>query len=283
MDNIKFIAEIGSNHNRFWQRTTKLIRIAKKIGCYAVKFQLFNVDKLYRNANDRMTNKQNELPQPFIPAISKYCQDNDIKFGYTPFDDEAIELLKPYVDFFKISSYELLREDFIKSVYKTGVKLILSSGMLLTEELYDLYLNIIASDPDEVRPIDILHCVADYPAKPGDCNLDVIGQYKMLFSAFDNKIGWSDHTKQPGVIYQAVASVAEIIEFHLDLEDGQGNEYKHGHCWKPSEIAPVIENVNIMQLAKGSPIKKLSEGELKSLGNRADAVDGLRPIKQANE
>ena len=43
----KFIAEIGSNHNRNLSRCYKLIDEAKKLGFYAVKFQLFKINKLY--------------------------------------------------------------------------------------------------------------------------------------------------------------------------------------------------------------------------------------------
>ena len=43
----KFIAEIGSNHNRSLSRCYKLIDEAKKLGFYAVKFQLFRIEKLF--------------------------------------------------------------------------------------------------------------------------------------------------------------------------------------------------------------------------------------------
>ena len=43
----KFIAEIGSNHNRSLKRCFKLIDEAKKLGFYAVKFQLFKIDNLF--------------------------------------------------------------------------------------------------------------------------------------------------------------------------------------------------------------------------------------------
>ena len=43
----KLIAEIGSNHNRSLKRCFKIIDEAKNLGFYAVKFQLFKIDKLF--------------------------------------------------------------------------------------------------------------------------------------------------------------------------------------------------------------------------------------------
>jgi len=40
------IAEIGTNHDRKIKKAFKLIDIAKKTGCDAVKFQLFTADKI---------------------------------------------------------------------------------------------------------------------------------------------------------------------------------------------------------------------------------------------
>ena len=43
----KFIAEVGSNHNRNIKRCYRLIDEARNLGFYAVKFQLFKINELY--------------------------------------------------------------------------------------------------------------------------------------------------------------------------------------------------------------------------------------------
>ena len=48
-------------------------------------------------------------------------------------------------------------------------------------------------------------------------------------------IGWSDHTTKSLVVYKAVQKwKASYVEMHIDL-DGQGFEYKSGHCWLPKK------------------------------------------------
>ena len=44
----------------------------------------------------------------FIPEIAARCREKKIKFVCTPFYLKAVDELFPYVDFYKIASYELL-------------------------------------------------------------------------------------------------------------------------------------------------------------------------------
>ena len=119
----KLIAEIGSNHNRDITRCYKLIDEAKNLGFYAVKFQLFKINKLFsKNAKKTYKNvlkkRKRELPINFIPKLYKYCKKKKIKFIFTPFDLKSVEVLKNYVDFYKIASYELNWRELLKRVLK---------------------------------------------------------------------------------------------------------------------------------------------------------------------
>jgi N-acetylneuraminate synthase len=110
---VKFIAEVSSNHSRNIDRTIEFIDSASKIGCDAVKFQLFKIDKLFapeilRNSKHHRERKQWELPLKFLPVLSKRCKEKKIQFGCTPFYIDAVKELEPYVDFYKVASYELL-------------------------------------------------------------------------------------------------------------------------------------------------------------------------------
>ena len=48
-DNFYFIAEIGNNHNGDINRAIELIDIAVEAGVNSVKFQMRDMDTLYRN------------------------------------------------------------------------------------------------------------------------------------------------------------------------------------------------------------------------------------------
>ena len=107
---IKFIAEIGSNHNQGLERTLQLIECAKEIGGTSVKFQLFKADKLYHPSfKSRIKDlKKSELPESFLSGIRRCCDDLDIKLGITVFDLDAVDVAVEYADWLKVGSYELL-------------------------------------------------------------------------------------------------------------------------------------------------------------------------------
>ena len=277
---IKFIAEIGSNHNRDINRCLKLVDIAKSLDCYAVKFQMFKIENLFakefikKNPNIKK-NRRNELPKSFVPIISRYCKKKKIKFSCTPFDLESVHFLNKYVDFFKIASYELLWSDLLKECAKTGKPLILSTGMASELEVKNALktLNLY-----KAKKISLLHCVSSYPADILHSNLRSI---QFMRKKFKLEIGWSDHTVNPLAIYSSVANFgASIVEFHFDL-DGKGWEFSHNHCWLPKDIKNVIKFINNEKKINGKFQKKYSQGEIKERFNRADPFDGLRPIKSS--
>ena len=274
---MKFIAEVGSNHNQNINRIYKFIEIAKKSGCWGIKFQLFKHDKLYSSEFKETQEllKKRELPEQFIPLISKKCKELKIKFGCTPFDLEAVEKLKNYVDFFKIGSYEILYLPLIKACASTQKPIIISTGMADISEIVEA---VLLCAQQNNKNISLLHCVSKYPTYAWECNLDRI---KILQEFFPNFIiGWSDHTTKHAIIMKAQSFGAKIIEFHLDL-DGVGEESlknKYTHCWFPLQMHEMIKN-SIIWEAEGNFIK-INEQEKKQ---RMDAFDGMRPCKEIRD
>lgn len=275
---VKFIAEISSNHNRNLKRCLKFIDTVAKVGCNAVKFQLFKIDNLFapevirrnRNIQER---KKWELPLDFLPVLYERSKKMGLDFGCTPFYLGAVKEMKPYVDFYKISSYDLLRLDLIKACGLTGRPVILSTGMANMEEIkkgVDVLRSV------KTKKISLLHCVSNYPTQLGDCNLAAI---TTLRKAFRCKVGWSDHSVSEAVLFRAVYKWnAEIIEFHFDL-DKRGREFDIGHCWLPEQISIVIKKINEIELADGNGRKPFfRKCEAQERKWRADPLDGLRPL-----
>ena len=125
----------------------------------------------------------------------------------------------------------------------------------------------------------ILHCVSSYPAPLDSINLNSINYLRKLTNN-KVKIGWSDHTKNSGIIYKAIFEhKAEIIEFHIDL-DKKGKEYKFNHCWLPNEIQEIINVIKKNNTISGKVKKIVSPSENIEKNWRADKSDGLRPLKK---
>ncbi len=130
----------------------------------------------------------------------------------------------------------------------------------------------------------ILHCNSAYPTPAEDANLQSIDTLKQQLIPWKNKlnikVGWSDHTVLPGVIYRAIHKYdVDFVEFHLDI-DGKGEEYKAGHCWLPEQISKIIKETRDGIVADGSGLIEPSESERSDRDWRADPIDGLRPLQK---
>ncbi len=278
MKNVKFIAEVSSNHSQDLNRCLQFVDKSAEIGCDAVKFQLFKIHELFseealKNKPKLLERKKWELPLSFIPEIAKRCRANNIEFSCTPFYLDAVSELEPYVDFYKIASYELLWDDLLIRCAKTKKPIVLSTGMATINEI-EHAVHIIKKNkcPDLI----LLHCTSAYPTPYTESNLSAI---KSIRDATNCEVGWSDHTVEPAVIARAIHKWgAKVVEFHLDLE-GKGEEFESGHCWLPNQIAFVINEAKKSFFADGSNIKGPTKLELSERMWRADPLDGLRPLK----
>src|SRR6266571_2271307 len=274
----QFVAEVSSNHNRDLARAIAFVDAASRIGCDGVKFQLFRVDELFApeilaKSPTHRARSQWELPEEFLPRIAARSRERGVQFACTPFSLRAVDVLLPYVDFYKIASYELLWDDLLRACAGTGKRVVIATGMATLDEIVraaGVLRRAGCADPL------LLHCTSGYPTPIEQCNLAAI---ETIRAATGARAGWSDHSVSPAVLYRAAHRwSAEMVEFHLDL-DGAGAEYSAGHCWLPHQIGPVIEAIRHGVAADGTGEKNPVEAEIADRPWRADPADGLRPMR----
>ena len=285
MKKIDFIAEISSNHNRDIERMKDFIYASNESGCTGVKFQLFKIEDLFApqilNKSKKHRDRKNwELSEKVIPELSQLSKSLGLKFSCTPFYIEAVDILEPFIDFYKIASYELLWEDLFKKCGEKGKPIVFSTGMANEDEI----LKAIKCTLDtSCNDIIVLHCNSAYPTPIEDANLSAIKTMNELIKPFKQKanikVGYSDHTVSLEVMSRAIFHYnVDFVEFHIDL-DGKGEEYKSGHCWLPDQIARLTSHVKLGLKADGFGKLEPSPSELPDREWRADPSDGLRPIQ----
>ena len=231
---VRFIADIGSNHDGNIGRANELIYQAKEAGCWGVKFQMFNSE---------LPNKPERewLNPDWLDPLSKQAHYYGMQFGCSVFYETAVDEVRPYVDFIKVTSNYGLREKLIQKI----LSLTKYKDYVLTTTGIPVY----ASYPPSMFYEDGVWIDRPKSNHSVQFSLLAIPEYPtpleyIHLKQLRNLDGWSDHSRKPGVIYKAVFEhLAKVVEFHLDLEDGQGWEYHYGHCWLPEEIKEVIKNV----------------------------------------
>ena len=275
------IAEISSNHNRDLDRAKKMISLASRYGFDAVKFQVFKIDKLFAEeilskSKQHSDRRQWELPLEFIPHLAEYSRTKGVKFGCTPFYIEAVDFLNPYVDFFKVSSYEILWHDLIRACGDTGKPFFFSTGMASFSEVRDV-INVIAHS--KTSQIFVMKCTSQYPSELENVNLASIKQLKKLkeISRKEINIGLSDHSRSIGVVLRAIHKYkVAAVELHIDLDE-KGVEFSTGHCWLPGELALLKQLIDEGILSDGRNKVGAVKEEFEEREWRADPNDGLRP------
>jgi len=260
------LAEAGSNHNGSIEQAKKLIAVAAEAKADAVKFQLFQAERLSADKKIQKMLKELEFRRDWLNELNIYAKRKDIMFIATPFDTDAVDLLDNInTPAFKIASGDLTNLPLIKYIAEKGKPIILSVGLGSLDEIKEA-LDVIYSTRNE--NVALLHCVASYPTKPDDVNLKVI---ETLRQKFQVPVGFSDHTMEVSVPIGAVALGANIIEKHFTL-DRKLEGPDHPYALEPEELKILVKGIRDVEKALGSGLKHVSESEKKGL------VDGRRSI-----
>lgn len=269
-DRVYIIGEIGVNHNGDINIAKQLIKVAKEAGVDAVKFQSFNPEKTkikstpyagYQEQNAKFKSSYEmsmklKLSYEDHVELKKYCDEMDVDFLSTGFDNDSVDTLESLnVKFQKIPSGEINNFPLIKYVAMKHKPIILSTGMAELSEI-DECVRYIKKFND--KELFILHCVSLYPTDFDKVNLNFI---KTLQSAFDAKIGFSDHTLGIEADIAAVALGAKMIEKHITLDKSmEGPDHKAS--LNPEELRHMVSAIRNIELALGSNYKIVCDEEI---------------------
>ncbi|SMF37073.1 N-acetylneuraminate synthase [Alteromonadaceae bacterium Bs31] len=291
------IAEAGVNHNGDEHLAIKLIDAAHASGADVVKFQTFSAKKMVtmaaKQATYQIENSQIEESQYSMlrrlelsfdahKRLLAHCEKLGLEFLSTAFDSESLNFLVDTlgVKRLKIPSGEITNAPLVLEHAKTGLEIIVSTGMATLSEI-ETVLGVIAfgylgakgapgkkafeeayqSDEGLAllrERVSILHCTTEYPAPTEEVNLSVM---KTLNRAFGLKVGYSDHTQGTDIPIAAVAMGAEIIEKHFTLDRNlEGPDHKAS--LEPDELNNMVKSIRKVEVAIGDGVKRPTKSEI---------------------
>ena len=275
------IAEAGANHNRSFDQAISLIDVAKKSGADAVKFQTYSSETLYSKFTPDFANykdlpkliKDIEIPREWQKDLKEYCDDIDIEFMSTPFDEKAVdELVSVGVKRLKIAGFESTDLRFVDMVCSAKLPIIVSIGIGANIKLIDTILDI--SSKHGVNDVTFLHCNNAYPTPLSDVNMSTIQQMS-LDKRY--KTGFSDHTFSPFTPAIAVSAGATVIEKHFTLSKFlKGPD--HPFALEPHELKIMVEHIRYAEKCMGTKDSNFTESEL-NFKTAMRSVVASKPIK----
>ena len=261
-------AEIGINHNGDINVAKKLIDVAVRTGCDAVKFQKRTVEKVYskevldspRESPWGKTTREQKLGLEFdkkeYDVIDSYAKEKGIEWYASAWDLESQSFLRNYdLKHNKIASAMLTNLELANSVAEEKKYTFISTGMSSMDEIS----NTVEIFRKHECPFELMHCNSSYPMKPLEANLNCI---KSLRDKFECDVGYSGHESMGYLICTtAVALGATSIERHVTIDRSMYGSDQAASL-EEKGWARLVRDIRLIDSLLGDGIKKIWSSEI---------------------
>lgn len=288
------IAEIGVNHEGDMGKAKLMIEQVARGGGHAAKFQTYKADKIaskahapsYWDLSKEPSTSQHALFTKYdgfeaaeYEALAEHCKKCGVDFVSTPFDLDAVEMLNPLQDYFKIASADVTNIPLLRRVGSKKKPVVMSTGAATLDEVrHGVKILRDAGATD----ICLLHCVLNYPTPKDHAQM---GLMDVLFQEFgkDCSIGYSDHVppdadgQMPALEY-AVLKGALILEKHFTFDKTlPGND--HYHAMDEADLAKFTGKLKDYQMLHGTGERTL-DWEAQAVSHARRRIMASRPIQK---
>ena len=217
VEKIKFIAEIGMNHNGNFSLCYELIKQAKLSGADIVKFQLGWRDK---------KGEINQIDNNIIQKLYDWSNYFEIELMFSILTKNALTKIEKFnPKTIKIAS-RTLKENFplAEKIVNKNLPTIISLGMWEKSKL----------PFKKNKNISYLWCKSQYPTEPKDLK-DFPKNFKL--AKYD---GYSDHSIGIEMCLLAISRGANIIEKHFTLDKSDTTIRDHVLSSTPEEFRQMV-------------------------------------------
>ena len=261
-------AEIGINHNGSIAITKKLIDVAVRCGCDAVKFQKRNVEMVYTKETldsprespfGKTTREQKlglELSLKQYSMIDKYCKKQKIHWYVSSWDVQSqIEMRKFHTKYNKIASAMLIHKKLLETVAEEKKYTFISTGMSSIKQITDA----VKIFRKYKCPFELMHSHSSYPMSEEEANLRVI---PFLIKKFKCKVGYSGHeTGSYNICLPAIVLGATSIERHITLDRTMYGSDQAASL-EESGLKRLVRDVRMLEKVLGDGKKRVWNSEL---------------------
>lgn len=261
-------AEIGINHNGSLSISKKLIDVASKYGCDAVKFQKRNIEKVYskevldfpRDSPWGTTTRDQKMGLEFslkqFSTIDKYCKKKKIPWFVSCWDtDSQIQMRKFKTKYNKVASAMLINHKLLHLIAEEKKYTFISTGMSTMKQI-EQAVKIFRSHS---CPFELMHSHSAYPMPLEEANLKIILVLKKKFKC---NVGYSGHEVGAyDVCLPAVVLGATSIERHITLDRTMYGSDQAASL-EPEGLRRLVSNIRQIDKIMGDGKKRVWDSEL---------------------
>ncbi|MBX7100247.1 MAG: N-acetylneuraminate synthase family protein [Myxococcaceae bacterium] len=278
------VAEVAQAHDGSLGAAHADVDAAAKAGADAIKFQThiasaestpgeqFRVKFSKQDANRYDYWKRMEFTEAQWHGLKAHCDEKGLLFLSSPFSMQAVELLgRVGVPAWKVGAGEVSNLPMLQALRKTGLPVILSSGMSPYAEL-DAAVEAVG------RNCAVLQCTTSYPCPPERLGLNVLGELRQRYPGMP--VGLSDHS---GTIFAGLAAAAlgcDVLELHMVFSKECFGPDTSSSVTTP-ELAQLVQGIRFIEKARANPVNKdaaaESMGELRRLFGKSVVVGRALP------
>jgi len=205
-----------------------MVDAAQSAGADYAKFQYWRVANLKSGPWDtdgrREIYQQAQLDNEKLHQVKFYCQEANIKFLCSVFDQGDAKALAKVSNLAKIPSHEATNTSLIRECVDRFEHIYISLGATTSEEKHT-FLSEYKSESDRIT---VFYCVSAYPMPLHAFKTQTLKEMMLLFGAAGYQVGYSGHHT---TIYDAVIALSmgvDIVEKHFTTNNslpGRDNQF----------------------------------------------------------
>jgi N-acetylneuraminate synthase len=269
-----FVADLASNHDGDLERAKLLIRFCAEAGADAAKFQNFRAagivsERGFNNMGGQLSHQakwkksvfqvydEASLPWEWTPELKRECEACGIEYFSAPYDLEAVDMLDPYVNLFKVGSGDITWPEILRKVAGKQKPVLLATGASDIGEVQRAVEEILKINPQ----LALMQCNTNYTGSAENfrhIHLSVLDTYRTMFPSV--VVGLSDHTPGHATVLGAVALGARVIEKHF-TDDNRREGPDHPFSMTPASWREMVDRTRELEAALGSPRKFVAANE----------------------
>jgi N,N'-diacetyllegionaminate synthase len=266
------VGEVAQAHEGSLSLAHAYLDAIADAGADAVKFQAHSADECgpdepwrveprwKQDANRQEYWRRMSFTERQWWELAAHARSRGLAFIVSPFGVDAVDMLRPYVDAWKLASGEIKNVPLIEAMRmpcyhaSTGryvpIGIIASSGMSNKRETYRMMETL--GWLGYGKATALLHCVSLYPTPADKVNLRRFRSLRQQYK--DCPVGISDHS---GTIWPAIAAAAigaSILEVHVTFSrEMQG--FDTSSSITTQELRQLVDGVRFIEKAR-QPVDK---------------------------